>query len=196
MLKLTKTGIGLLTKQYRSVLRKCLLLNLGICLSIMNFQPAIALTETKTVIIGEDASATGDYAVAIGHRAKSKSWSVAIGSDSRIYSSEGIAIGDGATVRGNSSIALGRDSVTTDGYVVSVGHSVGDLLYNDVIATSDYFRRIVNVADGINAHDAVTLGQMNNALNYYYTFRVDEISEAAEFALFLDNEKLSSVFEA
>ena len=30
MLKLTKTGIGLLTKQYRSVLRKCLLLNLGL----------------------------------------------------------------------------------------------------------------------------------------------------------------------
>ena len=28
MLKLTKTGIGLLTKQYRSVLKKCLLLNL------------------------------------------------------------------------------------------------------------------------------------------------------------------------
>ena len=31
MLKLTKTGIGLLTKQYRSVLRKCLLLNLLFC---------------------------------------------------------------------------------------------------------------------------------------------------------------------
>ena len=30
MLKLTKTGIGLLTKQYRSVLRKCLLLNFGV----------------------------------------------------------------------------------------------------------------------------------------------------------------------
>ena len=30
MLKLTKTGIGLLTNQYRSVLKKCLLLNLGL----------------------------------------------------------------------------------------------------------------------------------------------------------------------
>ena len=30
MLKLTKTGIGLLTRQYRSVLRKCWLLNLGL----------------------------------------------------------------------------------------------------------------------------------------------------------------------
>ena len=29
MLKLTKTGIGLLTRQYRSVLKKCLLINLG-----------------------------------------------------------------------------------------------------------------------------------------------------------------------
>ena len=32
MLKLTKTGIGLLTKQYRSVLMKCVLLNLGLFL--------------------------------------------------------------------------------------------------------------------------------------------------------------------
>ena len=30
MLKLTKTGIGLLMNQYRSVLRKCLLCNIGI----------------------------------------------------------------------------------------------------------------------------------------------------------------------
>ena len=30
MLKLTKTGIGLLTRQYRSVLKKCLLINLGV----------------------------------------------------------------------------------------------------------------------------------------------------------------------
>ena len=35
MLKLTKTGIGLLTKQYRSVLRKCLLLNLGLFSSLV-----------------------------------------------------------------------------------------------------------------------------------------------------------------
>ena len=33
MLKLTKTGIGLLTKQYRSVLRKCLLINLGLAMA-------------------------------------------------------------------------------------------------------------------------------------------------------------------
>ena len=30
MLKLTKTGIGLLTRQYRSVLKKCWLLNIGL----------------------------------------------------------------------------------------------------------------------------------------------------------------------
>jgi hypothetical protein len=35
-----------------------------------------------------------------------------------------------------------------------------------------------------------------DSLNYYYTFRVDERIEAAEFTLFLNNEKLSNVFDA
>ena len=34
MLKLTKTGIGLLTRQYRSVLKKCFLINLGILIAM------------------------------------------------------------------------------------------------------------------------------------------------------------------
>ena len=41
MLKLTKTGIGLLTKQYRSVLRKCFLLNLGLTVFV-TITPKIA----------------------------------------------------------------------------------------------------------------------------------------------------------
>ena len=44
MLKLTKTGIGLLTRQYRSVLKKCWLLNIG-------------LFALSTVILPKDASA-------------------------------------------------------------------------------------------------------------------------------------------
>ena len=45
MLKLTKTGIGLLTKQYRSVLRKCLLKNIKTFLlmtTIINIVPQIS----------------------------------------------------------------------------------------------------------------------------------------------------------
>jgi len=43
MLKLTKTGIGLLTKQYRSVLRKCLLLNFGLLFILPNKVEAVEI---------------------------------------------------------------------------------------------------------------------------------------------------------
>jgi len=47
MLKLTKTGIGLLTKQYRSVLKKCLLLNsLALFTSINCFAQSILAIKT------------------------------------------------------------------------------------------------------------------------------------------------------
>ncbi len=43
MLKLTKTGIGLLTRQYRSVLRKCWMINVGVfALATMQSNPSNA----------------------------------------------------------------------------------------------------------------------------------------------------------
>ena len=53
MLKLTKTGIGLLTRQYRSVLKKCWLLNIG-------------LFALSTVILPRDASAEFGFLNAFG----------------------------------------------------------------------------------------------------------------------------------
>ena len=45
MLKLTKTGIGLLTRQYRSVLKKCWLLNIGLFALSAVFLPRDASAE-------------------------------------------------------------------------------------------------------------------------------------------------------
>ena len=47
MLKLTRTGIGLLTRQYRSVLKKCFLINAGLFFALA---PAVANAESKSHI--------------------------------------------------------------------------------------------------------------------------------------------------
>ena len=66
MLKLTKTGIGLLTKQYKSVLRKCLLLNLGLLFLLPNKVEAVdigsyAYSDASDSFYGWDASS--DFAI-------------------------------------------------------------------------------------------------------------------------------------
>lgn len=66
-------------------------------------------------------------------------------------SGNAIAIGDGSEATADNSIALGYNSVASEAYTVSVGGS----------GTT---RRIVNVADGTADSDAVTLGQLSNAV--------------------------------
>ena len=71
---------------------------------------------------------------------------------------------------------------------VNAGHYVG--AYSVNFDNNGGVTSINNtISDNINALD-------NALYNYYYTFRVDERVETIEFALFLDNEKLSNVFEA
>ena len=60
MLKLTKTGIGLLTRQYRSVLKKCRLINVG-------------LFALSTVILPRDASAGFGF---LGNEISNSYWGV------------------------------------------------------------------------------------------------------------------------
>ena len=64
----------------------------------------------------------------------------------------GTSVGVNASATGENSVALGADSVATLANQVSVG--------NDTIK-----RVISNVADGIEANDAVTVGQLNKKLS-------------------------------
>ena len=66
------------------------------------------------------------------------------------------ALGYNASATGVSSIAIGDYSVTTEDATVSFG-------------TSTFRRRLINVADPINAFDAVNLNYLNSALTNYYT---------------------------
>ena len=130
MLKLTKTGIGLLTKQYRSVLRKCLLLNLCVLMcfcSRANASIEISYDDTEISYYGQSYSSI---------------W----------Y-----------------------------GHYTSTAHSIGHINLVTLEDLSNYY----------------TKQAVNNiqSLNYYYTFRDDKISETTEFALFLNNEKLSNMLD-
>ena len=213
MLKLTKTGIGLLTKQYRSVLRKCLLLNLGIfALTMTNIiiqHNAYALTEgnpsgDRSVAIGYKSASPGVTSVAVGYNALSEGYdsvalgdyahavsckSTALGNDAFVYGERSVAVGNQAKVGDSSNeisgaVALGFASNATVENTVSVGHLASDLDYLGATYGSDLFRRIVNVAAGRDDHDVVILKQLNDALNYYYTFRNDENVEIIYYASF------------
>ena len=77
--------------------------------------------------------------------------SVAVGADAKIAENAagGIAVGQNAQVNENAegSVAIGKDSVASEANTVSVGNETTK-------------RRIVNISDGINEDDAVSLRQM------------------------------------
>lgn len=102
--------------------------------------------------IGYNATITADGSVAVGaNTSVSSENSVAIGADSNIATdAEGsVAVGQNAQVStgASGSVALGQNSVADEANTVSVGSTGNE-------------RRITNVADAVNATDAVTLRQL------------------------------------
>ncbi|WP_439287917.1 ESPR-type extended signal peptide-containing protein, partial [Lonepinella sp. BR2904] len=119
----------------------------------------------RATAVGSQTKAVDD-AVAVGYLANaSAKQSIAVGIKSEVTGADGVAIGFSAKADANN-VALGGASVAKDksgtGYltgtsshlVVSVGNSDKDLL-----------RRIVNVADGADAQDAVTVAQLEKVSN-------------------------------
>ncbi len=89
---------------------------------------------------------------AIGSGAKSSAeGATAIGSNANASGSKSAAIGEGANASGSNSVALGAGSVATSDNTVSVGSATQQ-------------RTISNLADGVNASDAATKGQLDRAM--------------------------------
>ncbi|TFJ88894.1 beta strand repeat-containing protein, partial [Lonepinella koalarum] len=122
----------------------------------------------RATAVGSQTKA-GNDAVAIGYLANaSAKQSVAVGLNSQATGADGVAIGYSAMAEANS-VALGANSVAKDkpggGYltgntshlVVSVGDSDANLL-----------RRVVNVADGVDDQDAVTVAQLKQTSDEVY----------------------------
>ena len=125
-------------------------------------------TKANATAIGAYAAA-GENSVVVGGgkglaaSAVSKSNGTAMGTYVDIKSDNGTALGYGSQVGGNgkNSVALGADSVANEENVVSVGHTKGQANGFGGTYGEDLNRRITNVADGKNANDAATVGQIS-----------------------------------
>ncbi|MEF7351432.1 YadA-like family protein [Escherichia coli] len=112
-----------------------------------------------------DASASGVGATAVGYNAvASGASSVAIGQNSSSTVDTGIALGSSSI--SSRVIAKGsRDtSVSEEGVVIGYDTTDGELLGALSIGDDGKYRQIINVADGSEAHDAVTVRQLQNAI--------------------------------
>ena len=118
---------------------------------------------SNAVAIGNNTQANGLNAVAIGNAAKAgTNNSVAMGYEAEANGSNAVAIGLQAKANGSASVAIGDGAIADAVNVVSVGNG----------GASPNYRRIINVADGVSSHDAVTFGQLKN--NYYDKNQIDE----------------------
>ncbi|WP_312705516.1 ESPR-type extended signal peptide-containing protein [Stenotrophomonas lactitubi] len=107
--------------------------------------------------LGSYARARGRGSVALGRGSfvhNDADGGIAISTGANVYASGGIAIGNFSTVERNAvkSVAIGGGSVATEADTVSFG-------------SYTYQRRLVNVANGRNANDAATIGQLRGALS-------------------------------
>ncbi|WP_031359495.1 YadA-like family protein, partial [Caballeronia sordidicola] len=126
----------------------------------VNFKQLNAMTSSLSAVtgslkyirfgasVGQTAIASGTDSIAFGGDANANGLgSLAIGRKSTSSGINAMAFGLGSNASADNSIALGAGSLATDTNTVSVGN------YN-------LQRRIVNVADGQDAEDAVNLGQV------------------------------------
>ncbi|HBA8295908.1 TPA: adhesin [Escherichia coli] len=112
-----------------------------------------------------DASAQGVGATAIGYNSVAKGdSSVAIGQGSYSDVDTGIALGSSSV--SSRVIAKGScdTSITENGVVIGYDTTDGELLGALSIGDDGKYRQIINVADGSEAHDAVTVRQLQNAI--------------------------------
>ncbi|MDV3511574.1 ESPR-type extended signal peptide-containing protein [Stenotrophomonas sp. C4297] len=114
-------------------------------------------------IVAEGATAVGFYATALAGN------SVALGSSSYVHAGAeyGFALGATSEVRSRHGMALGARAMVLEGAEGSVALGDGSIVQvaNAVsVGSDDRRRRIINVANGRNANDATTVGQLRGAL--------------------------------
>lgn len=122
--------------------------------------PNIA-TGTGAVAIGANNMATGTGAVALGNASTASGASaIALGDGATAGGAGNVALGGGASANGANSVALGNGSVAAEANTVSVGAAGAE-------------RRIVNVAAGTAATDAVNKGQLDSEVAARQTMGVE-----------------------
>ena len=113
-----------------------------------------AQAATRGVAVGKETKASGLDSTALGYGAEAK------GSGSA-------AIGNNAVADGPDNVALGRSSVANT--KAGTGYLTGTASNTVVsVGKSDLLRRVVNVADGSDDQDAVTVKQLKEVSNDVY----------------------------
>ncbi|EGI1203849.1 YadA-like family protein [Escherichia coli O8:H7] len=107
----------------------------------------------NSIVIGNSSTVKASGVIRkVGENIVLDGYSVSIGNATRINGDSSVAIGLTSSVTGNNSVALGSHSSATGDNIVSVG--------SDTLK-----RRITNLAQGKDDHDAVNLVQMNTTVN-------------------------------
>ncbi|END2357420.1 YadA-like family protein [Escherichia coli] len=107
----------------------------------------------NSIVIGNSSTVKASGVIRkVGENIVLDGYSVSIGNATRINGDSSVAIGLTSSVTGNNSVALGSHSSATGDNIVSVG--------SDTLK-----RRITNLAQGKDDHDAVNLMQMNTTVN-------------------------------
>jgi len=124
-------------------------------------------TIQSSVALGA-ATITESLAVAVGTRANAAQGGIALGYDSSVIGTSGVAIGLDSVANQND-VALGAGSVAQtnslgDGYITNSSAGIGGLNIVSV-GSSTVQRRITNVADGSDGQDAVTVNQIKALQN-------------------------------
>ena len=114
------------------------------------------INKEAATVDGRNSTAVGSSAQVQGDN------SSAFGSQAKVVANKSVAVGQGTRVLAENSVALGQGSVVDRGEINTV--SVGN-------ATTK--RRVTNVADGINAHDAVNVKQLNEVKSSVDSVRKD-----------------------
>lgn len=110
-----------------------------------------------------NASSTGTNAIAIGTGAVATG-SIGVGAGATA-SNGGAAFGDGAVATGANSAALGTNASATAANSVAIGSGSTNTVANTVsFGSAGNERRLTNVATGVNATDAVNVGQLQSTV--------------------------------
>ena len=201
MLKLTKTGIGLLTKQYRSVLRKCLFLNLGLFFAAIN----VTRAELEYLPIDPSESEVNRYLYTLDYLFQYTGiiapaiitpvdWYDLASGGAAVHSAlsnfAGYLTENGNYTNAYMSVRFeNEDQYWKYTYVDKTG---GNFAENIFLLDSAIGAKIANDGKYIKASNTnsvtANLSALDDAFNYYYTFRVDESNEVTDSASFFQKD--------
>ena len=120
--------------------------------------------EVNAIAIGKSSNAQNENSIAIGNSAKAFGGNdgIALGNNSRVAARESLALGANSEIgqQAANSVALGTNSAVGYGETNTV--SVGNSKYTNADGTTGLYRRITNMAAGINDYDAVNVSQLKN----------------------------------